>query len=178
MMSVLEAVGDLACEAEGLVHRKRYLAPQPVAEALALHERHGEPQAPGGFARVEHGEDVGMLQPRGDPDLALEPLGAERGNQVGIQHLEGDRSLVPEIRRQKHDRHSAATELALERVSVTEGIGQLRRRERQWNPRVRTGGKLRELGAGRQEGFLGATSAGGRSCGLGTGHPLCGLWMT
>jgi hypothetical protein len=80
-----------------------------------------------------------MLQPRGDPDLPLEPLRAERGNQLGIQHLEGDRLLVPEIRRQKHDRHPAAAELALERVSVTEGLGQLRRSERQSYPRVRTG---------------------------------------
>ncbi len=43
---------------------------------------------PARLARVEHGEDVRMLQPGGQLDLALEPLGAERGGQLGMEHLE------------------------------------------------------------------------------------------
>ncbi len=46
------------------------------------------------LARVEHGEDVRMLQPGGQLDLPLESLGAERGRQLGMQHLQGDGPLV------------------------------------------------------------------------------------
>ena len=31
-----------------------------------------------------------MLQVGGDADLAQEPFGAERGGELGMQHLEGD----------------------------------------------------------------------------------------
>ena len=57
------------------------LALEPVAQTLALDEGHREPE-PGpaglsgaGFARVEHRQDVGMLEASGQPDLALEALG-------------------------------------------------------------------------------------------------------
>ena len=50
---------------------------QTVAERLSLHVGHGEPELPRRLARVVDGEDVGMLEPRGEPDLPLEALGAE-----------------------------------------------------------------------------------------------------
>ncbi len=43
-----------------------------------------------------------MLQPGRHPDLALEALRAERGGKVGLEHLERDRAVVPEIVRQVH----------------------------------------------------------------------------
>ena len=62
-----------------------------------------------------------MLQPGGQPDLALEPLGAERGGQLGVEHLERDRAVVAEVLRQVDGGHAAAPELALEPVAVGEG---------------------------------------------------------
>ena len=38
-----------------------------------------------------------MLEPGGEPDLALEALGAERGGELGVEHLERDRPVVPEV---------------------------------------------------------------------------------
>ena len=38
-----------------------------------------------------------MLQPGGESDLALEPLGAERGGELGVEHLERDRAVVLEV---------------------------------------------------------------------------------
>ena len=38
-----------------------------------------------------------MLEPGGDPDLAQEALGAERGAELGVQDLERDRAVVLEI---------------------------------------------------------------------------------
>ena len=49
------------------------------------------------LAGIEHAEDVGMLQPRGELDLALEPLGAERGGDLGVQDLERDGAVVAQV---------------------------------------------------------------------------------
>ena len=62
-----------------------------------------------------------MLQPGGDADLALEPLGAERGGELGMEHLERDRAVVAEVLGEVHRGHAAAPQLALEPVSVAEG---------------------------------------------------------
>ena len=59
-----------------------------------------------------------MLQPGGDPDLALESLGPERGRDVRIEHLEGDEPVVLEVARQVDGGHSATPEHALQRVPV------------------------------------------------------------
>ena len=100
------------------------LPAEPVAERLALDERHGEPELAGRFARVVDGQDVGVLQPGGELDLALEALGAERGGELGEEHLEGDRAVVPEVLGEVDDGHAAAAELALERVAVGECVAQ------------------------------------------------------
>ena len=59
-----------------------------------------------------------MLQPGGELDLALEPLGAERGGQLGVEHLERDRPVVPEVLGEVDRGHAAAAELALEPVAI------------------------------------------------------------
>ena len=59
-----------------------------------------------------------MLQPGGEPDLALEPLGPEGGGELGVEHLERDRAVVPEVLGEVDRGHAAAAELALERVAA------------------------------------------------------------
>ena len=85
-----------------------------------------------------------MLQPGRVLDLAQEALGPERGGQLGVQHLERDRAVVPEVVGEVHRGHAAAPELALEPVAVSKTIHQalgkigqrsgspVRRRERRW----------------------------------------------
>ena len=65
-----------------------------------------------------------MLQPGGDADLALEPLRAERRGQLGMEHLERDRPVVPEVPGEPDGGHAAAAELALELVSVPQPFAQ------------------------------------------------------
>ncbi len=66
-----------------LFHRELLFPDQEVAKGLAFHERHDEVEermaaiGPVGPARVVQGEDVGVLEPRGNLDLTQEPLGAE-----------------------------------------------------------------------------------------------------
>ena len=67
-----------------------------------------------------------MLETGGDPDLALEPVGADGGCQLGVQHLERDRVPVHDVPRQHHARHAAAAEVAVERVAGGEGLLDLR----------------------------------------------------
>ena len=63
-----------------------------------------------------------MLQPRGDADLAREPLGGEVGPELGVQALERDRRAMPQILREIDRRHTARTELALDHVAVDERL--------------------------------------------------------
>ena len=57
----------------------------------------------------------GWLQPRGELDLAQEPLGAQRRGELGAEHLERDLAVVLEVVREVDGRHAAAAELALDR---------------------------------------------------------------
>ena len=66
-----------------------------------------------------------MLEPGGEPDLALEALGAERRGELGVQHLERDRPVVPQVVREVDGRHPAPAQLALERVSVRQRRSEL-----------------------------------------------------
>ena len=58
-----------------------------------------------------------MLEPGGELDLALEPLGPERDGQLGVQHLERHGPVVPEVVREVDGGHAAPPELALDPVS-------------------------------------------------------------
>jgi hypothetical protein len=62
------------------------------------------------------GEDVRVLQPGGEPDLALKALGAERAGKIRMQHLERDRAVVPQVVGEEDGGHAAPPELALEGV--------------------------------------------------------------
>ena len=125
LVGVLERKRGFAPDAESLVDGQLVLALQPVPEALALHERHGVPELAAGFTGIEHCEDVGMLEAGGQADLPLEPFGAERDRQLGVQDLEGDVAVVLEVAREVDRGHAAAPELALERVAVLEGLREL-----------------------------------------------------
>ena len=90
-VGVLQRLGDLAGDLERVVDGELLLPVQPVAQRLALDERHDVVQQAVGLARVVQAEDVGMLEVGGDPDLAEEPVGAERGGELGPEHLDRDR---------------------------------------------------------------------------------------
>ena len=63
-----------------------------------------------------------MLQPGGELDLAQEALRAERGGELGVEHLERDRAVVLEVVGEIDGGHAAAAELALERVTVRQRV--------------------------------------------------------
>jgi hypothetical protein len=66
-------------------------------------------------------EDVRVVEPGGEPDLPDKPLGAQRVRQLGMEDLQGDGAVVPDIAGQVDGGHAAAAELALEHVAVGQG---------------------------------------------------------
>ncbi len=125
-----ERLRRLARDPERVFDRELPLAAEPVAQALALDQRHGEPEPAGGLAGVEDGQDVRMLEPRGELDLAEEALRAERIGELGVEHLERHRAVVPHVLREPDRSHAAAAELALEGVPVSQSRAQRRYRIR------------------------------------------------
>ena len=66
-----------------------------------------------------------MLQPRGEPDLLQEPLGAERLGELRVENLERHEPVVPEVVRQVDRGHPPAAELALDGVAIPECFDEL-----------------------------------------------------
>ena len=121
-VGVLERLRRLARDPDGVVDRELPLTAEPVAERFALHERHREPEprAAGhrGLAGVEHRQDVGMLEPRDELDLALEPLRAQGIGQLRMEHFERDRPVVAQVPGEVDRGHAPAAELPLDPVSI------------------------------------------------------------
>jgi hypothetical protein len=76
-MGVRESLGHLARDAERLGDRHLDLASEPVSQALALDVRHRIIEEAVGLAGVVERENVRMVEPGRDPDLAEEALRAE-----------------------------------------------------------------------------------------------------
>ena len=65
-----------------------------------------------------------MLQTGGELDLALEPLGAERGGEIGVQYLQRDVTIVLEIAGEIDRGHPTAAEDSLQQVPAAERVGE------------------------------------------------------
>ena len=118
----VEGERDFAGKPHGVGDGELPFAAEPVAQALALDVGHRKPEPACGLAGVVDGENVGVLETGGEPDLPKKALGAEGGGQLGVQHLQGDGAVVPQVAREVHGGHAATAELALERVAVPERL--------------------------------------------------------
>ena len=65
-----------------------------------------------------------MLQAGGGPDLHDEPLGTQDGGELGLQHLEGDLAVVPQVVGQVDGGHAAFTQGMVDRVPTRQGVVQ------------------------------------------------------
>jgi hypothetical protein len=65
-----------------------------------------------------------MLKPGGEPDLALKAFRPQIGGELRVEDLQRDRAVVPEVIGQIDRRHAAPAELALDPVTVAEGLGE------------------------------------------------------
>ena len=124
-VGVAQRVGHVAKDAGGLGHGQLAVAPEPRAQRLALHERHGVVEQLAGLAGGEERDDVGMLERGGQVDLAAEAVEAQAGGEVGREHLDHHRSAEAGLLGHEHAAHGAAAELAADDVAVAEGGAEL-----------------------------------------------------
>jgi len=118
---IVQSLGHVGRNAHRLVHRKLVLAVELLPQALALHVRHHVEEEAVGLARIEEGQDVGMLEVGGGLDLGQEALGPHDRGELRLQHLERDVAIVPHVAREVDRGHPALSELALDAVAALEG---------------------------------------------------------
>ena len=123
-LGISQGVGYRPGDPQRIRQRELGLARQAAPERLALHVGHGEPEPAGCLTGVVDRQDVRVVEPGGEPDLPDEPLGAQRVRQLGMENLQGDGAVVPDIAGQVDGGHAAAAELALEHVAVPESFGE------------------------------------------------------
>lgn len=75
----------------------RFLVQEQVAEVLALHVGHGEPEEVFDLPRIEDAQDVRMVQLARNADLAPETVLPYRLRQLGVQYLERDLPVVHQV---------------------------------------------------------------------------------
>jgi len=78
----------------------------------------GIPEPIAGEPGVENRDDVGLLQRRGQSNLAGEALGAQADGALGREHLDDDVAVEGGIVGEEYARHAAAGQLTLERVAA------------------------------------------------------------
>ena len=127
-VGVVERVGHGHGDLDRLVDAELGLAVELGAKRLAVDERHDIVEEAVGGAGIEERQDVGVLQGGGGLDLPHEPLGADHGGELRLQHLERHLAVVLEVLRQVHRGHAALAEFPLDAVAVGEGGGEAGKR--------------------------------------------------
>ena len=121
---IVEGAGHLLRDGEGFFQAELLLTLELVAEGFAADKRQHIEEETAGLARVDQGEDVGVVEPGGDLDLGQKALGAEDGAELGTKDLERYFTIVLQVGREVHRGHAARTELALDAVAFFEGGGE------------------------------------------------------
>ena len=114
---VRQRVSDLAREPNRLVYRERSVARDAAAQRLTRDVRHHKEERALPLTRVVEGEDVRMLQAREERDLATKALGRLTVGDFGVDELERDLTVVPNVMREVDGRHPASADLAFDLVA-------------------------------------------------------------
>jgi hypothetical protein len=96
-VSVVQPVGHIAGDAEGVLQRKLVLALEAIPQRLPRHERHDVVELALEFPGIQQAEDVGMLEAGSGGNFAKEAVGTEYGGDVRQQCLDRDRAVVLEV---------------------------------------------------------------------------------
>ena len=123
-VGMAEGVRDLERDLDRILDGKLPFADQPVAQGLALDERHHIVEQAVGFTGIDEPEDVRMLELGSEPDLALEAIAPHGDRQLGMKDLDGNLAAVTDVLRQEDGRHASAAKLSLDLVPVSQPIMQ------------------------------------------------------
>ena len=116
-----ECIGDVTGERDRLLDRQGP-AGEELAERRAAHERHRVPEEPVALAGAQQRDDVRVLEPRGELDLATEAVDAHAAGEVGWQDLDHHRATQRTLGGDEDARHPAAAEFALDGVALAERV--------------------------------------------------------
>ena len=119
---VLQRVRHLARDPERVADGKRAFPRQPVPQGLPLDVRHGVVDQVVDLVRIVEGQDMRVMEARGDLDLAQESRGSHVRGQFGAEHLQGDRAIVLEVVGEIDHGHPALAQLPLEPIAGGECI--------------------------------------------------------
>src|SRR5882724_8823854 len=116
LMGSVEGVGNLDGDVKDLSARQR-LARDDVFESLAFQEFHRNEGMPFGFVNFINGADVGMVEGRGGPCLALKSLqDLMVADKVGWEELQCYIPTQPEILGAIYHSHAPAAQMFLDAV--------------------------------------------------------------
>ena len=122
-VGVAKRPGDLAQQPLPFVRRQRAATTHPCPQRLPIDQGHHQ-KWPGalGFDGVDR-HDVRVRQPGRRAGLVQEAGARGRiGREVGVQKLDGDRTVQFDVTRQIDRAHAASPELALEGVAAQDGF--------------------------------------------------------
>ena len=114
---VAQRVGHLARDLERVADRELPLPREPLPQRLALDVGHDVEDQAIHLVGVVQRQDVRVMQPGRDLDLAQEPGGADFGGQLGAKHFDRDVTLVLEVVGQEDLGHPALPKLPLEPIA-------------------------------------------------------------
>src|SRR6266849_5879936 len=117
---VVKAAANWAAVANRARDGQLPLALQTATQRLAFDVRHHVIEQVLSLTRIVQREDVRVVQSGRGGDLTQEALDAEARGELGMKHLDRNRSLVLQVDRQKNRRHPAATDCTIDRVAVLE----------------------------------------------------------
>ena len=120
LVRVGQRAGHLAPDAHGFLHREPVVRAQPLPHRVALDVRHHIVELVVRLSRIVDGEDVRVLEARGELDLAKEALGTERMRQLVVQHLDRHEPLVAHVVREIDRRRSPTADLPLQDIASGE----------------------------------------------------------
>ena len=122
---IAQCISDFTQDSRRFVHGQLACAREPVAKVLAADERHGVVEEISACAGCKKGNNVRMLQPRGELDLAAKAVGVQSSGEVGRQNL--DHNLAAEVGVCRHEdtRHSPTAKLAVDLIDRAEYFLQL-----------------------------------------------------
>ncbi len=110
-VSIVDRLGDRGQDLGRISARER-AAGQPMRQALAVDEGHGEEVLPLMLPDLEDGDDPGMVEVGGRLGLGVEP--PDRGlvgELAGADHLQGDLAVEADLIGLEHDAHAAVGHL-------------------------------------------------------------------
>ncbi len=115
-----EGVAHIAQDPHRVAHGQLALVGDASAQRLARDVRHDVVEQVALRSGGEQRDDMRVLQRGGKANLALEPLRAHPGRQLGWQHLHHHLPAEPHFVGEEHAAHAAAAQLALDAVGVSQ----------------------------------------------------------